>query len=119
MATRRDFLKIAAVGLGSLLVGVAGGYYLGSISTASAPGPSRPSKTYSLSLLGRDAEHQDINTAVIDFFTREKPEFKVKYPPLSYGPLYDKMVLALQQGSSAYDLVYMDDPWLPQFGERG
>ncbi|HWQ16477.1 MAG TPA: extracellular solute-binding protein [Sulfolobales archaeon] len=124
MPTRREFLKIAGAGLGSLLVGVGAGYYLGSLGSlpatvTTAPTTPKPSETYSLSILGRDAEHHDINTAVIDFFTRENPSFKVDYSPLSYAPLYDKMVLALQQGSAAYDLVYMDDPWLPQFGERG
>ncbi|MEM0495244.1 MAG: extracellular solute-binding protein [Thermofilum sp.] len=114
--TRRDFLKLAAVGAGALVLGLAGGYQWGA-STA-AP-PAKPPVTYSLSVLGRDAEHQDINTAVIDFFTRENPNFKVEYSPLAYSPLYDKIVLALKEGSSAYDLVYMDDPWLPQFGEMG
>ncbi len=116
MPTRRDFLKIAVLGVGAFVVGIGSGYYLGSIpSQQQARAPS----TSTISVLGRDAEHQDINTTVIDFFSRENPSYKVDYSPHAYSPLYDKMVLALQQGSSAYDLVYMDDPWIPQFGERG
>jgi multiple sugar transport system substrate-binding protein len=118
MPTRREFLKLAAVGAGAFVVGLAGGYQWGYASAPRAPAPAKP-VTRSISLLGRDAEHQDINTAVIDFFTREKPNYKAEYSPLAYSALYDKMVLALQQGSSAYDLVYMDDPWIPQFGEKG
>lgn len=118
MPSRREFLKLAAVGIGAFAVGLAGGYQWGYASAPRAPAPAER-VTRSISILGRDAEHQDINTAVIDFFTREKPEYKVEYTPLAYAPLYDKIVLTLQQGSSAYDLVYMDDPWIPQFGEMG
>ncbi len=117
MPTRREFLKLAAVGAGAFILGFGGGYFYGQSRPAAAPAPAV--KTYSLSLLGRDAEHNDINSAVIDFFTRENPNYKVDYTPLAYSPLYDKIVLTLQQGSSAVDLVYMDDPWIPQFGEKG
>jgi len=115
MPTRRDFLKIAALGVGAFIVGIGSGYYLGSIPSQQQ---GRAPSISTISALGRDAEHQDINTAVIDFFSRENLGYRVDYSPLAYSPLYDKMVLALQQGSSAYDLVYMDDPWIPQFGER-
>ena len=117
MPTRREFLKLAAVGAGAFVVGLAGGYQWGYTSAPAAPAPKPVAR--SLSFLGRDAEHQDINTAVIDFFTREKPEYKVEYTPLAYAPLYDKIVLTLQQASPAYDLIYMDDPWIPMFGEKG
>ena len=113
--SRRDFIKMTVLGVGAFVVGMGAGSYLGSISGQQVRAPG----VYTLSALGRDAEHNDINTAVIDFLSRENPNYKVEYSPLAYSPLYDKMVLTLQQGSSAYDLVYMDDPWLPQFGERG
>ena len=77
MPTRREFLKLAAVGAGAFVVGLAGGYQWGYTSAPAAPAPKPVAR--SLSFLGRDAEHQDINTAVIDFFTREKPEYKVEY----------------------------------------
>lgn len=112
--TRRDFLKLAAVGAGTFLLGLAGGYQWG--YSAAAPAV-KPPVTYSLSILGRDAEHGDINTAVIDFFKRENPNFSVEYTPLAYSALFDKIVLTLKEGSPAYDLIYMDDPWIPQFGE--
>jgi multiple sugar transport system substrate-binding protein len=116
MTTRREFLKIAGVGVGAFLLGFGGGYYTG---LASAPKPVTLPKQYTITAIGRDAEHNDINTAVIDFFTRENPNYKVEYTPLSYSPLYDKIVLTLQQGATSVDLVYMDDPWIPQFGEKG
>lgn len=114
--TRRDFLKLAAVGAGAFALGLAGGYQWG--ASAAAP-PAQPPATYTLSILGRDAEHGDINTTVIDFFKRENPNFAVEYTPLAYSALFDKIVLTLKEKSPAYDLIYMDDPWIPQFGEMG
>jgi multiple sugar transport system substrate-binding protein len=105
-----------ARGVGAFLLGLGGGYYAG---LASAPKPPAAPKQYTITAIGRDAEHNDINSGVIDFFTRENPNYKVEYTPLAYSALYDKIVLTLQQGATTVDLVYMDDPWIPQFGEKG
>jgi multiple sugar transport system substrate-binding protein len=38
---------------------------------------------------------------------------------LPYGQLYEKQLLNLSQGTAAYDVVYLDDPWWPQFASGG
>lgn len=36
-----------------------------------------------------------------------------------YDSLYEQAVLDISAGSGAYDLIMMDDPWMPEFAENG
>jgi multiple sugar transport system substrate-binding protein len=36
-----------------------------------------------------------------------------------YGPLYDKLVTTFQANDATFDLVMIDDPWMPKFGTDG
>lgn len=38
---------------------------------------------------------------------------------LPYADLYDKLVTTFQANDSTYDLVMLDDPWMPKFGTEG
>lgn len=117
MVSRREFLKVSAVGAGAAVAGLAGGYLLG---TSSSSNPTSTAvTTRNISILGRDADHGDINTALVDLFQREYTNIKVEYTPLAYAALFDKIVLTLKESSSAYDVLYLDDPWIPQLGELG
>jgi len=40
----------------------------------------------------------------------------IEYP---YASLYEKMTTAFQANASTFDLVMMDDPWMPKFGAEG
>lgn len=42
---------------------------------------------------------------------------KVKITALPYDSLKEKIVLDVRNNSCAFDLVMMDDPWMPEFGE--
>jgi len=40
----------------------------------------------------------------------------VEYP---YASLYEKMVTAFQANAATFDIVMLDDPWMPKFGAEG
>ena len=40
---------------------------------------------------------------------------EIEITPLAYGELYSQLSLALTQRSPAFDVVSLDDPWIPQF----
>lgn len=50
---------------------------------------------------------------------KEKEGVTVKITALPYDSLKEKIVLDVRNKSGAYDLVMMDDPWMPEFGESG
>ncbi|MFB6290901.1 MAG: ABC transporter substrate-binding protein [Candidatus Bipolaricaulia bacterium] len=39
----------------------------------------------------------------------------VSITTLPYDSLYEKLVISMRGGASTFDLIMMDDPWLPQF----
>ncbi len=45
----------------------------------------------------------------------ESMGFDIDVTPLAYGDLYKQLSLALTQRSAAFDVVSIDDPWIPQF----
>lgn len=49
----------------------------------------------------------------------ENTGVKVKITALPYDSLKEKIVLDVRNNSGAYDLVMMDDPWMPELGESG
>lgn len=40
----------------------------------------------------------------------------IEYP---YASLYEKMTTAFQANASTFDIVMLDDPWMPKFGSEG
>ena len=40
----------------------------------------------------------------------------IEYP---YASLYEKMVTAFQSNAATFDVVMLDDPWMPKFGAEG
>ncbi len=40
----------------------------------------------------------------------------IEYP---YASLYEKMVTAFQANAATFDIVMLDDPWMPKFGAEG
>jgi multiple sugar transport system substrate-binding protein len=45
----------------------------------------------------------------------ETQESEIEVTPLAYGELYSQLSLALTQRSPDFDVVSIDDPWIPQF----
>lgn len=49
----------------------------------------------------------------------EKTGLEFDLIELPYAQMYEKQLLNLSQGTAAYDVVYLDDPWWPQFAGSG
>jgi multiple sugar transport system substrate-binding protein len=61
---------------------------------------------------------QTTDTNLIQPFLDEYTEttgVKINTAPAQYGDLYTQLNIALTQASGAYDVVSLDDPWMPQF----
>lgn len=53
--------------------------------------------------------------AVAPMYEREHG-VKLDIVEMPYPTLYEKLVTTFQAGASTYDLVMLDDPWMPKFG---
>lgn len=111
--SRRKFLFLmGGVAATALAVGV-GIYYFTSLQKGRAPSP--PARTFSgkLTVLARSGYHQTVNEYLISLFRSKYPEVSVEYVGKGYGDLYQLLVLSMRNRSSDYDVLYIDEPWLP------
>ncbi|PRX19653.1 carbohydrate ABC transporter substrate-binding protein (CUT1 family) [Orenia metallireducens] len=44
---------------------------------------------------------------------------KVVITALPYSSLYEKVSMDIRSRSGAFDVIMMDDPWMPEFGQKG
>jgi multiple sugar transport system substrate-binding protein len=56
--------------------------------------------------------------AVAPLYT-QKTGVKIDIVEAPYSSLYDKLVTGFKANDATYDLVMMDDPWMPKFGTDG
>jgi multiple sugar transport system substrate-binding protein len=49
----------------------------------------------------------------------QKTGIKLNFVELPYSDLYDKLVTTFKANDATYDLVMLDDPWMPKFGTDG
>ena len=56
--------------------------------------------------------------AVAPMYERERG-IKLDIVEMPYPTLYEKLVTTFQSGAPTYDLVMLDDPWMPKFGTEG
>jgi multiple sugar transport system substrate-binding protein len=56
--------------------------------------------------------------AVAPMYERESG-IKLEIVEMPYPTLYEKLVTTFQAGAATYDLVMLDDPWMPKFGTEG
>jgi len=69
-----------------------------------------------LVILARSDYHQDAHDkALIPYFKERNPSVAVEYIPKGYNDLYQVAKLAMQRGSSDYDVLYLDEPWVREF----
>ncbi len=102
-SNRRTALRGAAL----LGAGFLGGSQLpgpGPLRTAGQDGP--------LSIVLLD-EHAERLEPLIEAYSEEGVEVDVT--PLGYSELYSQLSLALTQRAATFDVVSLDDPWIPQF----
>jgi len=131
--TRRQLLMAAG---GAVAAAVAGGvlWYLGQTptgtqttaaqqATPTAATPSTPTATTpsaaqraKIVILARSDYHQEVHEKVlIPFFRESRPNVEVGYVPKGYNDLYQVAKLSMTRGSSEYDVLYLDEPWIREF----
>ncbi len=96
-----------AVG-GAVVAAVAGGV----LWQLSQPPPSSTTTAQGrLVILARSDYHQEVHDkALIPYFKERNPSVAVEYVRKGYNDLYQVAKLAMQRGSSDYDVLYLDGP---------
>jgi multiple sugar transport system substrate-binding protein len=111
--SRRNLVKVtAAAGAGA----VAGGKYF---SAKAAPGASSGLRRYSrqgggeITFAAQTSDIQQVQPLLDEY--SQKNNVKITTVPNPYADLYAKLNINLTQTTGAYDVVSMDDPWMPLF----
>src|SRR5437899_13004411 len=103
MRISRNFRYLAA----ALLVGLA-------IASGDEVPASAQGKTITLSMLAGYKE--DVLRASLPDFEK-KTGIKVVIDASPFGDLYKKQLLSLSTGAGRYDVVFVDEPWIPPLSE--
>lgn len=94
------------------------GAVLSACSTTSSPGASGGGSNVTLTIAAVQGVEDTGLKALAPMYT-EKTGVKIQIVEAPYPDLYSKLVNAFQANDSTYDLVMMDDPWMPKFGTDG
>ncbi len=66
-----------------------------------------------LVMVGQSGYHEQINDFLIKAFMQNNPDVKIEYIPKGYTDEYQSIVLSMRNHSSEYDVMYVDEPWVP------
>ena len=72
-----------------------------------------------LVIAGRDGGYAKALELAVDAYKAQNPDVEVERLELTGGGLLDKITIAMREGSSAYDVIMLDDPWAPEFMAKG
>ena len=72
-----------------------------------------------LVIAGRDGGYAKALEIAVDAYKAQNPNVEVERLELTGGGLLDKVTIAMREGSSAYDVIMLDDPWAPGFMAKG
>ena len=72
-----------------------------------------------LVIAGRDGGYAKALKIAVDAYKAQNPAVEVERLELTGGGLLDKVTIAMREGSSAYDVIMLDDPWAPEFMAKG
>lgn len=114
--TRRKMLKTTAI----IGAGVVAGTRLASASAAPAVREHFSARYQSGGQITFAMSSDDISKIqpLLDDYTT-KTGTKITAVPNPYADLYTQLNITLTQATGAYDVVSMDDPWIPQFAGGG
>ena len=68
-----------------------------------------------LVIAGRDGGYATALEIAVDAYKDKNPDIEVERLELTGGGLLEKVTIAMREGSSAYDVIMLDDPWAPEF----
>ncbi len=72
-----------------------------------------------LTIAGRDGAMGDAMQIAADEYTRRNPDVRFEILKLSGAELMEQTVIELRGGSGAFDVLLVDDPFLPRLQEAG
>jgi len=99
----RRRIKWAALVIAALLIG----------ACQQAPGSGqKPAKLTIAAVQG----NEDAALKAVAPLYEQKTGIKIEIVEFPYDQLYEKLVTTFKANSATYDLVMMDDPWMPKFG---
>ncbi len=75
--------------------------------------------TEKLVIAGRDGGYAKALEIAVEAYKAQNPSVEVERLELTGGGLLDKVTIAMREGSSAYDVIMLDDPWAPDFMAKG
>ncbi len=110
--TRRKFLGMGTAGLAGAALGAT---TFGEIARSIAVAAPKPSQLNLGVVAGVEASGLRAIAPAWEKTTGVRLNF-IAYP---YASLYEKNVTAFQAGTSLFDVIMMDDPWMPKFGSEG
>ncbi|HEV8676859.1 MAG TPA: sugar ABC transporter substrate-binding protein [Methylomirabilota bacterium] len=78
------------------------------------PATAQPAKSINLAMLAGFKE--DVVRALLPSF-EQQTKIKVNLDTAPYGELYKKQLLSLAGGAARYDVLFIDEPWVPTLAE--
>ena len=70
-------------------------------------------------IAGRDGVYAEGLRMMVEAYQAANPDAEIELLELPYANLYERAVIAMREGSSAYDVVLMDDTWATEFMSNG
>lgn len=72
-----------------------------------------------LVIAGRDGAFAQALKIATEAFKAKNPGVEFETLELTGGGLLEKVTIAMREGSGAYDVIMVDDPWAPEFMSKG
>lgn len=110
--TRREMVRRGAVGAAGAALGAAAWDLLADLTAGAAPKPAQLNVGV---VAGVEIRGLKAIAPAWNRVTGVRLNL-IEYP---YASLYEKMVTAFQANSATFDVVMLDDPWMPKFGAEG
>jgi multiple sugar transport system substrate-binding protein len=85
------------------------------LGACTSPGASPAQKLTIAAVQG--GESAGLKAVAPDYETKSGVDLEIVELP--YSDLYDKLVTTFEANEATYDLIMMDDPWMPKFGTEG
>ena len=85
---------------------------IGACQPTAPTGGEKPAKLTIAAVQG----NEDAALKAVAPLYEQKAGIKIEIVEFPYDQLYEKLVTTFKANSATYDLVMMDDPWMPKFG---
>ncbi|MEO1200465.1 MAG: ABC transporter substrate-binding protein [Pseudomonadota bacterium] len=72
-----------------------------------------------LVIAGRDGSMGQALELAVEAYLEQNPDLEVERLELTGGGLLETVTIAMREGSDAYDVIMIDDPWAPEFMANG